>query len=98
MTQEYTPSQYLKQALERDLQDLSVESADYFIERLRKKHVACLDTNCFFITIGAEPYIPKKYLGYAQQVYATAFARALFERSSKKISYAERFKLAQKIK
>ena len=98
MAKKYTPSQYLKRALERDGQWLTVDMADYLIEQLRKEHVVYVDASCFFIDGSAKRYIPKKYLNYVQRAYVTAYARMLFERSSKKIGYAERYRLAQKIK
>ena len=44
------------------------------------------------------PGMPLKYYNRMQCVWREMFLRVLFERTSKKLSYAERFKLAQKVK
>ena len=87
-----TATGFLKEARHQlDVVDSSV--ANEFIDILRKDSQDELEG---FLII---PYtIPAKYHDRMKRVWAAMIARVLFECSSEKISYAERFKLSQRIK
>lgn len=92
MAKEYTPSEYLK-VCRKECATISPSSADIQIEMLRHPNVDGLTT-----MLAIPPYIPMRYRVRMQKVWAEMTANILFSRTTKKISYAERLKMAQKIK
>lgn len=92
MAKEYTPSEYLKKA-KKDASGLMPMAADSYIELLRTDDVNGLTT-----MLVVPPYIPLKYRARMLQVWSAMVANMIFSQATQKIGYAERFKLAQKIK
>ena len=91
MAKTFTPSQYLKLSREAIRQELPGVVADAWLKQLRETNSAGV-----FLTIPS--FIPAKYHDYMQRAFATAVARVLFESTTQKVDYAERYRLAQKIK
>ena len=92
MATELKPSEYLKLA-KAEFKGLDSATADNMIKVLRQKW-----TDGIYQILAIPPYMPVKYRARIQNVWVAMVANILFSRASEKISYAERFKLAQKIK
>ena len=90
MADSVTPSGYMKMA-RGQFKDLAPAIVDKYIQMLRNKDAVLCNK------LEIPNHIPAKYHPVMQRLWVEILANILFVRATEKISYAERFKLSQKL-